>query len=124
MECPHCHSDDIARSRRRFLDRLILPLLHGEVLRCRDCRTRFWVGVQWSKVILGCLTATVTAVVIVAMVAVHQSNEEKLAAAAQAARFRKVVRRTRPAFPRGLPPLSSVPAPKPDSPETTAAAKR
>jgi hypothetical protein len=109
MECPHCHSDDVTRSRRRFMDRLFLPFLRGEVYRCRDCHKRYWVGVQWGVVILGFLTATVTAGVILAMVVSHQRRDDEVTAAPP--RVRRV-RPVRPAFPRGLPPLSSIPAPK------------
>jgi hypothetical protein len=113
MECPHCHSDDVTRSRRRFLDRIALPVLRAEVFRCRDCKKRFWVNVQWSTVILGCMTAMVTLVVIVAMVATHRNRVEESEREAAAP-----IRRARPfrqAFPKGLPPLSSVPSPKDDA---------
>lgn len=111
MECPQCHSDDITRSRHRLLDRLVLPVLHGEVFRCRDCHKRFWVNVHWGTVVLGFVTAMVTAVIAVAMVAAHQTKVDEVSAPQAPAPVRRP-RRIRPAFPGGLPPLSSVPAPK------------
>ena len=111
-ECPYCHSDDVTRSSRTFTERLLLPFLRADVHRCRDCRKRFLVNVQWGTVILGLLTAMVTAAVILAMVVAHQHREdEESAAPAPIRRFRP----PRPVFPTGLPPLSSVPAPKEDT---------
>lgn len=116
MECPHCHSDDITKSRRKFVDRLFLPVLRGEVQRCRDCRKRFWVDTRWGSVVLGFVTVMVAAVVVVAMVAAHHSRvEEASAAAAPVPVPIRRVRRPRAPFPTGLPPLSSVPAPTGDT---------
>lgn len=40
--CPHCESDDTARSRRRgFVETTVLPLLGRAPFRCRSCRKRF-----------------------------------------------------------------------------------
>lgn len=118
MKCPQCHSDDVKRSRRKFPERIALFVLRGQVFRCRDCKKRFWVGVQWSKVILAFLTITVTASIVVAVVITHEIR------VAEAAAARKVVRkyriRPRP-MPRGLPPLSKVPRPEDDP---TPAAKK
>lgn len=118
MECPHCHSDDVKRSRRKFHERLVLPLLRAHVVRCRDCKKRFWIDVQWSSVILGFLTIAVTAGVITGVVMAHETRTaESLAAARKAQVKRLKVRRM--AIPKGLPPLSRVARPA-DDPEQPA----
>jgi hypothetical protein len=109
MQCPKCQSNDIQRSRRRLLDHALLPLVRAQVYRCRDCKKRFWAGVQWGPVILGSLTFAVVAVVAVVMVAAHHSQGQKSPAPEPTPVLRS--RPVRP-MPRGLPPLSSVPAPK------------
>ncbi len=40
---------------------LILPVMRAQVFRCRDCKNRFWVGVQWRFVILGFLGVSMAA---------------------------------------------------------------
>src|ERR1700743_756067 len=76
MQCPRCQSDDIARSRRTLLDRLVLPLIRGKVFRCRDCHKRFWVGVEWSSLILGTLTLVVTAAIVLGLVVVSSARRQ------------------------------------------------
>jgi hypothetical protein len=85
----------------------VLPIVRGQVQRCRDCKHRFWIGVEWTRVVLGALAAMVVAGVIVAMVLVrqHQAQPARDVPAPQVRR-----RRFRP-LPPGLPPLSSVPSP-------------
>ena len=72
-------------------------------MRCRDCRKRFWVGVEWSSVILGFLTMTVTASLLVGVVLAHQASVQKAAAKPVVA----AKRRYRQPMPK-LPPLSSI----------------
>jgi len=110
MECPKCHSDDVTRSRRKFGERLILPVMRAQAYRCRDCKHRFWVGVQWRLVILGFLSAAIAAGFALAITFAHESREQEVA---QRTTPRKV-RRIRTPLPRGLPPLSAVPRPKDD----------
>lgn len=38
-------------------ERIFLFALRAQVYRCRDCKKRFWVGVEWGKVILVTLSA-------------------------------------------------------------------
>ncbi len=103
MECPHCHSSDVIRSRRKFAERFLLPVFRASVMRCRDCKKRFWIGVEWGSVILGLLTMTVTACLLVGVVLAHQASVEKAAAKPVVA----AARRYRRAMPK-LPPLSSI----------------
>jgi|GEM_PF-3241836 len=123
MKCPRCQSDDVTRSRRRLVDRLVQPIVRGRILRCRDCHKRFWVGVEWGAVILGALTAAVTVVVITAMVivAARQSHRETPAPVPVQARRYRIPRPIRPA---NLPPLSSVPTPNAQGTESTPAGDR
>jgi hypothetical protein len=106
LKCPKCQSNDIARSRRRLWERLVSFALKAQVYRCRDCRRRFWAGVEWGGVILGTLTAFVVMGVVVTMVVVH-SNQAKPAPAPPPGRARKLRRKP---LPKGLPPLSSIPS--------------
>ena len=41
MECPKCHSDDLTRSRRRLVERLILPLVRAQVTGAGIVKTDF-----------------------------------------------------------------------------------
>lgn len=117
LECPRCHSNDVKRSRRTFSERLILPMVQGRVFRCRDCKKRFWVDIQWSGVILAFLSMTVMAGVIAAVVVVHQMRvAEAAAASTKAVQVRRYRIRRRP-MPKGLPPLSSIPRPAEDTSE-------
>ena len=86
----------------------MLPIVRGQVHRCRDCKHRFWIGVEWGRVVLGALTAMVVTVVIVAMVVIRQKQVQSKADVPEPSVRR--IRRTRP-LPPGLPPLSSVPSP-------------
>jgi|SRR5580704_9456402 hypothetical protein len=108
MQCPRCQSDDIKRSRRKLWERFVLHALKAQVYRCRDCKHRYWVGVQWSHVILGAFAAVVVAGVIATMVIIrHNQNLPEPAAPPVQSRRR---RRVQP-LPPGLPPLSAVPRP-------------
>src|SRR5580704_13311054 len=78
IECPKCQSTDVTRSRRRFWERVVLYFLRAQVYRCRDCKKRYWVGIEWGKVILGTLTAVVVTGVIATIVVVHR-NQVQLA---------------------------------------------
>jgi hypothetical protein len=89
-------------------ERVVLYALGAQVFRCRDCKKRFWVGVEWGRVILGTLAGLVLAGVIVTMVVARQ-NQRQLAKAPPNVKVRKTRRRL--PMPRGLPPLSSVPLP-------------
>jgi hypothetical protein len=94
-------------------ERLILPVMRAQVYRCRDCKHRFWIGVQWRFVILGFLSVAMAAGFTMAVIFAHQSREAEAAAAAAPKKTRRY-RTPRPAMPKGLPPLSAVPRPKDD----------
>lgn len=102
IECPHCHSSDVKRSRRKFVERFLLPVFGARVVRCRDCKTRWWIGVEWGSVILGFLTMTVTACLLVGVVLAHQATQHVSKPVVTAAK-----RRYRRPLPK-LPPLSSI----------------
>jgi len=90
----------------------VLPIVRGQAHRCRDCKHRFWAGVEWGRVVLGTLTAMVVAFVIVAMVVVRENQTQTQPNPGVPARR---VRRVRPKpLPQGLPPLSKVPSPDAD----------
>lgn len=108
MVCPKCQSSDVTRSRRKFWERIVLYFLRAQVYRCRDCRKRYWIGVEWGNVILGTLTAVVVTGVIATIVVVHR-NQAQLAPAQPKIPVRR--RQRLPPLPKGLPPLSSVPYP-------------
>ncbi|HEX4277376.1 MAG TPA: hypothetical protein VHZ74_18595, partial [Bryobacteraceae bacterium] len=109
MQCPYCQSDDVTRSRRKFWERFVLPLMRAHVMRCRDCHKRHWIGVEWGLVILGGLIMVVGAGVVAGVIVAHRNQAE----ATPAPRIQRP-RRIRPIqpLPSGLPPLSSVPTPK------------
>jgi hypothetical protein len=96
----------------------VLPIVRGQAQRCRDCKHRFWVGVEWTRVVLGALAAMVVAGVVVAMVLVrqHQNQPKPDVPTPQVRR-----RRLRP-LPPGLPPLSS--GPRPDSTQSAKGDKK
>ena len=110
LECPKCHSDDVKRSRRKFWERFVLPLVAAHVHRCRDCKHRFWVGAQWKRVVLASVAVAFAGGVALTVVLVIQTRNQP---PAPVYRPRPLVRRRglRPP-PRGLPPLSEVPRPK------------
>lgn len=99
------------RSRRRLRERIVLFALRAQVYRCRDCKKRFWVGIEWGKVILGTLSAVFVTGVIVTMVVVYRNQQPPVQAPPKTS-LRK--RRRLPPMPKGLPPLSSVPLPAGD----------
>jgi hypothetical protein len=114
MECPKCHSDDVTRSRRRLAEQLILPMMRAQVYRCRDCKNRFWTGVQWRFVILGFLSIAVVAGFAFAIMFAHETREQQAEEATAPKQVRRRYGAPRPAIPKGLPPLSAVPRPKDD----------
>ena len=120
LECPKCHSDDVTRSRRKLAERLILPIMRAQVYRCRDCKNRFWVGVQWRFVILGLLAAAMAAGFALAIKFTHESREQQAAEDAAPKKARRY-RLPRTDIPTGLPPLSAVPRPKDDPAPATPA---
>jgi hypothetical protein len=117
LQCPKCQSDDVTRSRRKFWERFVLYCLNAQVFRCRDCKKRFWVGVEWGRVILGTMTAVVITGVIATMVFVlrHKEPPAPVQTAAPARQRRRL-----PPLPKGLPPLSSVPLPADEKTEPSA----
>jgi hypothetical protein len=94
-------------------ERFVLFALRGQAYRCRDCRRRFWIGIEWGPVILGALTVVVVAGVVTAMVLVRRS-QQAVAATPPPPRVRR--QSSFPQLPRGLQPLSSVPAEKKSPP--------
>jgi ribosomal protein L37AE/L43A len=110
MQCPRCSSDDVKRSRRKFWERFVLALFRAQIFRCRDCKKRFWTGINWGPVILAGLAFVMVSGVAIAMVVAHRSAME----AARVPRARPLPRARRRALPMpsGLPPLSSVPPPR------------
>lgn len=111
MQCPYCQSDDVARSRRKFWERFALPLFRAQVYRCRDCKKRHWVGVEWGAVILASLLMVVGGGVVAAVIVVHQNQRTAAEEAPRAPAPRpKRIRPLQP-LPSGLPPLSRVPKP-------------
>lgn len=122
MECPKCHSDDITRSRRKLGERLILPIMRAQVYRCRDCKYRFWVGVQWRFVILGFLSVTMAAGFALAVMFAYQTRAEQTAETPAPKKVQSY-RASRPAIPKGLPPLSAVPRSNDDPALATPAAQ-
>jgi hypothetical protein len=115
LKCPKCHSDDVKRSRRKFWERFVLPLLAAHVHRCRDCKHRFWVGTQWYRLVLASIALFFVGGIAVTMVLVKQARDQPATAPALRPRAR---RRRLPPPPPGLPPLSQVPRPK-DDPSAT-----
>ncbi|HWF08021.1 MAG TPA: hypothetical protein VG297_06130 [Bryobacteraceae bacterium] len=110
MQCPYCQSDDITRSRRKLWERFVLAALRAQVYRCRDCRKRHWVGVEWGAVILGSLVVVVAVGIVGAVIVAHR-NQKVIEAAPRVIAPRP--RRIRPLqpLPPGLPPHARVPAP-------------
>lgn len=112
LKCPKCHSDDIKRSRRKFWERFVLPLLAAHVHRCRDCKHRFWVGTQWNRVVFASIAVVFVGGIALTMVLVKQARDQPATVPAP-----QPVRARRPRLPPpppGLPPLSQVPRPKDD----------
>ena len=76
MTCPRCQSHDVVKSHRKFVERMLLPVVKAEVFRCRDCRKRFWDGVQWAPIILCGLTMAFGAIIGLAMIAAHETQAQ------------------------------------------------
>ena len=126
LECPKCHSDDVKRSRRKFWERLILPLLDAHVHRCRDCKRRFWVGAQWNRLVFASIALVFVGGMIVTMVLLKQARDQPTTepAAEPAPRQNRARPRRFSPPPPGLPPLSQVPRPKDDPPPTGSGTSR
>jgi hypothetical protein len=114
-ECPRCHSDDVKRSRRRLIERALLPLMRAQVYRCCDCKKRFWVGDQLRLVMLGLVGAAVIAAFVATFMFAHETRGEAAATDSEP-RVEQRYEAPRESLPKGLPPLSSVPRPA-DDPE-------
>ncbi len=96
-------------------ERFVLFALRGQVYRCRDCKRRFWIGVEWGPVILGALTVVVVTGVVTGMVMVRRRQQ------AVAATPPPPIGRRRSSFtrlPPGLPPLSGLSSEKKSPPAT------
>jgi hypothetical protein len=106
MQCPYCQSDDVKRSRRKFWERFVLPLLRAQVYRCRDCKKRHWVGVEWGAVILASLLLVVAGGVVAAVIVVHSNQQADDAPPVVKAPRPRRIRPLQP-LPSGLPPASS-----------------
>jgi len=115
LECPRCHSDDVIRSRRKFWERFVLVLVAAHVHRCRDCKHRFWVGMQWKRLVLASVAVAFVAGIALTVLLLIQTRTPPQPVARPRLRRRRL-----PPLPRGLPPLSQVPRPR-DEPTTTGA---
>ncbi len=109
MECPKCHSDDVTRSRRKFWERFVLPLLSAHVHRCRDCKHRFWIGTHWSRLVFASIAVFFVVGIFTTVTLIRKAKEAPPPVVQQPLRPR---RRRLPPLPPGLPPLSQVPRPK------------
>ena len=48
MDCPECGSENIFRSHRRPLERLVGFIPHRP-MRCADCQSRFWMWIRSGR---------------------------------------------------------------------------
>ncbi len=119
LECPKCHSDDVKRSRRKFWERFVLPLVGAQVHRCRDCKHRFWVGTQWKRLVLASIAIVFGAGIGLTVVLLIQTRQQPPDLPVRP--VPQVRTRRAPPLPPGLPPLSQVPRPK-DEPSATGSA--